>query len=360
MAIDFRSDQVQTNKIIVTGSNPQKTLLIYGIDADDSPPNQGNIDPSVFDTTVIGSDVFMFVSGVIGGKDGPDPGITVIGGDLHISGNLTIDGTGGGGSSGPWTELNSTNISTTSSVAHGFLTTTIGVNSHAEGYNTQAIGNYSHAEGYNSVAIGTGSLAVGLGTIAYGIVDGSALPTSSQAAFGKYNIDSNEESLFVVGDGLDSFNRHDILRVNSGSVQVTGSLFVNGIAITGAGALPQMQRVNLAGYNRTNLTSSVVIGYGYFNPTDYTGLTSIEFSALGMNMAGVSGGLDLYDQSTSTIIAQLTWSGNGTLTTGSYQYSSFSIPAAATPYEIHLSQSGAVNGGSNYSMVGFVNFNLRW
>ena len=121
-----------------------------------------------------------------------------------------------------------------------------------------------------------------------------------------------------------------------------------------------MQRVNLAGYNRTNLTSSVVIGYGYFNPTDYTGLTSIEFSALGMNMAGVSGGLDLYDQSTSTIIAQLTWSGNSTLTTGSYQYSSFSIPAAATPYEIHLSQSGAVNGGSNYSMVGFVNFNLRW
>jgi len=68
MTIDFRSDQIQTNKIIVTGSTPQKTLLIYGIDADASPNNQGNIDPAVFDTTVVGSDVFLFVSGVIGGK----------------------------------------------------------------------------------------------------------------------------------------------------------------------------------------------------------------------------------------------------------------------------------------------------
>ena len=63
---DFRADQVQTNKIIVTGSNPQKTLLIYSIDADGSPANQGNIDPTVFNTSVVGSDVFLFVSGKIG------------------------------------------------------------------------------------------------------------------------------------------------------------------------------------------------------------------------------------------------------------------------------------------------------
>ena len=97
MPIDFRADQVQTNKIIVTGSTPQNTLLIYGIGADGSPPNQGIIKPSIFDTGSIGTDVFLFVSGVIGGKDGTDAGITVIGGDLHISGNLSIDGTGGGG-----------------------------------------------------------------------------------------------------------------------------------------------------------------------------------------------------------------------------------------------------------------------
>jgi hypothetical protein len=91
-SIDFRADQVQTSKIIVTGSAPEKTLLIYGIDADDSPPNQGNINPALFNTSSIGSDVFMFVSGTVGGRGGADPSIAVIGGDFHVSGNLTIDG----------------------------------------------------------------------------------------------------------------------------------------------------------------------------------------------------------------------------------------------------------------------------
>ncbi len=132
-----------------------------------------------------------------------------------------------------------TTASGPASHAEGGLTTASGGGSHAEGVFTQAVGNVSHAEGVGTIAYGTGShaqgfstvaygmasFAAGLGTIASGAVDTADYlpPTTTQAAFGKYNLDNNAESLFVVGDGLDSDNRHDILRVNSGSVQVTGS-----------------------------------------------------------------------------------------------------------------------------------------
>ena len=501
-SIDFRADQIQTSKIIVTGSTPQKTLLIYGIAADDTPANQGNIDPTVFDTGSIGSDVFLFVSGGIGARGGSDPWISAFGGDLHISGNLTVDGTIPGGPSF-FTEISLNAIETTGSVAmtylfassgaeitgslaqgaagnvasgtnshaegdtttasgyashsegqlttasgnyshtegqnttasgesshaegnnttassdashaEGFGTTASGMNSHAEGlsstasgagshaegysttasgqtshsegFTTYAIGDYSHAEGWGSEAFGTGSLAAGLFTVASGAVDGISFPpTTTQAAFGKYNLRDNVDSLFVVGDGLDDSNRHDVFRVNSGSVQVTGSLEVLG-GITGsiryveqtnttpflvAGSSinlnynnlgqweisSSIQKINVAGYNRTNLTSPTVIGLAYFNPTEYPLFSNLAFTAVGMNMAGVSGGLDLYDQNTSTLVAQLTWSGNSTLTTGSFQTTTISFPASAKSYELHFSQSGGANGGTDYSTVGFVNFVL--
>jgi hypothetical protein len=477
-SIDFRADQVQTSKIIVTGSTPQKTLLIYGIDAQDTPLNQGNIDPAKFDTTVVGTDVFLFVSGGIGARGGTDPWITAIGGDLHISGNLTVDGTSPGGSGGnnfffsntldvietsgsiklsgslplqttylsasvgveitgsfvqgaattasgdySHAQGNGTTASGTNAHAEGDGSTASGPNSHAEGYQTTAsadqthaegyqttasspnshaegagttasgkkahaegegsvasgdvshaegyystasgysshaegyysfaLGEYSHAKGYGSEAFGTGSLAVGLYTVASGAVDGASPPTTTQAAFGKYNLRDNADSLFVVGDGLDDLNRHDVLRVNSGSVQITGSLFVNGTQITSS-----IQKINIAGYNRTNYTSPTVIGLAYFDPSEYTTFSNIAFTAVGMNMAGVSGGLDLYNQNTSTLVAQLTWSGATSLTTGSFQTATFSKPITATSYELHFSQSGGANGGTDYSTVGFVNFVL--
>lgn len=440
-SIDFRADQVQTNKIIVTGSTPQKTLLIYGIDAQDTPLNQGNINTTKFNTTVVGTDVFLFVSGGIGARGGTDPWITAIGGDLHISGNLTVDGTSpGGGGINFFTEIAFEQIQTTGSVAmtylssstgaeitgsfvqgstgiasglnshaegdtttasgvashsegaftvangdyshaegsgastsglyshaegfsavtygdyshaEGFFATTYGSSSHAEGYSTIAHGHSSHAQGWGSEAYGSGSFAAGLYTVASGAIDGANPPTTTQIAFGKYNLRDNVDSLFVVGDGLDDSNRHDILRVNSGSVAITGSLFVNGTQITSS-----IQKINIAGYNRTNYISPTVIGLAYFDPSEYTTFSNIAFTAVGMNMAGVSGGLDLYNQNTSTLVAQLTWSGATSLTTGSFQTATFSKPITATSYELHFSQSGGANGGTDYSTVGFINFVL--
>jgi hypothetical protein len=112
--------------------------------------------------------------------------------------------------------------------AEGSGTITYSAYSHAEGTGSITSGEYSHAMGYQTATIGTGSLAAGLGTNSYGSIDGIDPPNIVQAAFGKYNTINNYDSLFVVGDGFTNSSRHDVLRVNSGSVQVTGSFEVTG------------------------------------------------------------------------------------------------------------------------------------
>lgn len=129
MTTDFKATQVQTNKIIVTGSfagDGSNQLLIYNYTADDSgTPNQGVIDPTKFDTTSgIGSDVFLFVSGGVATRGtGGSYGVTVMGGDLHVSGNLTVDGTypsgGGGGGNDYWQSTESDVIFNTGSIRQG-------------------------------------------------------------------------------------------------------------------------------------------------------------------------------------------------------------------------------------------------
>ena len=442
-SIDFRADQVQTSKIIVTGSTPQKTLLIYGIDADGSPANQGNIDPAKFDTTVVGTDVFLFVSGTAGGRGGAIPNISVFGGDLHISGNLTVDGTSPGGGSSFFTEIAFEQIQTTGSVAmtylssstggeitgsfvngssglvasglyahaegdgttasgaashaegqatvasgqvshaEGFASTATGQYSHAEGsatlaageaahsegYATFASGSFSHAEGYGAEAFGTGSFAAGLYTVASGAVDGLS-PSTTQAAFGKYNLRDNLDSLFVVGDGLDDSNRNDVLRVNSGSVQVTGSLIaptitgsiryvtgtvpflINGANITvnynssgqweitgsGGGGGGGTQKQFVAKYEETTSTTPVAIGQFSWIPSDYASLTTLRVRAI-MSTDGTAnhtGSLEIYN-----------------LTSGSY-VNLIDTPSVSSVFQITSStptlvtSSNLLAGGTNF------------
>ena len=197
MTTDFKATQVQTNKIIVTGSfagDGSNQLLIYNYAADDSgSPNQGQIDPTKFDTTSgIGSDVFLFVSGGVATRGtGGSYGVTVIGGDLHVSGNLTVDGTspgggGGGGGNEYWESavageifatgslvavtgslwasfLSASNgLEITGSFSHGTNTSASSTNSHAQGDSTTASGNYSHAEGSGTTASASGAHSEGV------------------------------------------------------------------------------------------------------------------------------------------------------------------------------------------------------
>ena len=114
MPIDFRASQIQTNKLISSGSTGTPTgarLLVYPHVADDgTSPNQGYINQSVFVTSSIGTDIFLYVSGGIGERNvGGAQSITCFGGDVHISGNLTVNGTspgGGGGSNFFWSPSN--------------------------------------------------------------------------------------------------------------------------------------------------------------------------------------------------------------------------------------------------------------
>ena len=105
MPIDFRASQIQTNKIISSGSTGTPTgarLVVYPHTADDgTAPNQGFINQSVFITSSIGTDIFLYVSGGIGQRNvGGAQSITCFGGDVHISGNLTVGGTSPSGGSG--------------------------------------------------------------------------------------------------------------------------------------------------------------------------------------------------------------------------------------------------------------------
>jgi hypothetical protein len=188
--------------------------------------------------------------------------------------------------------------------AEGQFTNTYGLASHAEGFFTIARGESSHAEGYGSETFGTGSFAAGLYTVASGAVDGANPPTTTQAAFGKYNLRDNVVSLFVVGDGLDDTNRHDILRVDSGSVQVTGSLFVNGVQITGGGGGGGTQKQFIAKYEETTSTSTVVIGQFSWVPSDYASLTTLRVRAI-MSTDGTAnhtGSLQIYNLTSGSYI----------------------------------------------------------
>ena len=106
MSIDFRAQNIQTEKLIVTGDpdapEQRVPLVIYPIQAQGTAPNQGDIGDTGLLEAIQGADVFMYVSGAVGGKGGSSNGITVFGGDLHISGNLSIDGTGGSSYTGPF------------------------------------------------------------------------------------------------------------------------------------------------------------------------------------------------------------------------------------------------------------------
>jgi len=115
MPIDFRASQIQTNKIIASGSTGTETgaqIVVYSHLADDgTAPNQGFINQSTFITSSIGTDIFLYVSGGIGQRNvGNAKSISCFGGDVHISGNLTVDGTypsgGGTGTNFFWSPSN--------------------------------------------------------------------------------------------------------------------------------------------------------------------------------------------------------------------------------------------------------------
>ena len=134
---------------------------------------------------------------------------------------------------GPYStaEGKDTIASGSSSHAEGLAAKADGYNSHAEGYYTIAGENASHAEGNRTTASGPYSHAEGSTVTASGIsshAEGSSTTASgawshaegqftianndAEHASGKFNV-SNEDTLFSVGDGTDSNNRHNAFEI---------------------------------------------------------------------------------------------------------------------------------------------------
>ncbi len=96
MTDNFRASQVETSQIIASGTLANGSgakMVIYPIDASGSPINHiGSINQTLFNTgSLNGTDIFLYISGAIGGKNSSGRNISVFGGDLHISGNLSLN-----------------------------------------------------------------------------------------------------------------------------------------------------------------------------------------------------------------------------------------------------------------------------
>lgn len=99
--------------------------------------------------------------------------------------------------------------------AEGSSTIALGDASHAEGSQTIASASFSHAEGQNTVARVQGSHAEGYYTVAAGLY---------QHVQGQYNQSSSAQSAFIIGNGINSANRSNLVFASGSQFQVTGSV----------------------------------------------------------------------------------------------------------------------------------------
>ena len=107
---------------------------------------------------------------------------------------------------------------------------------HAEGVATAIYGIYSHAGGNNTIALG-----------------------DSQFVIGAYNEPKNSSSAFIIGDGFNGSNRHNVLFVSKSYFEVSASsVFLQG--------LPASSELNILVYNSASgqvyYTSSTSVGGG--------------------------------------------------------------------------------------------------
>jgi hypothetical protein len=168
--------------------------------------------------------------------------------------------------------------------AEGSITKAIGNYSHAEGDNTQAKGDYSHAEGQETIASGSYSHAEGYGTIALG---------DRQHVTGQYNFVSPVQSAFIVGNGTDDGNRSNLIYAHDSTVEITGSLEVNG-GVTGSlfGTATTASYISGSVFTSTNpaLSASYALTASYVLPSPSAGL--IYYMTTNPASLTVSGGVE--------------------------------------------------------------------
>jgi len=194
----------------------------------------------------------------------------------------------------------------------------IGIYSRAEGNNSKAIGNYSHAEGVQTQAISIGAHTEGRRTLAEGIYShaeghlttasgdyshaegsGSIALGDYQLVIGQFNIANTSQSAFIIGDGTNNNNRHNVLFASASWFEVSASnTYLQG--------LPYLTSSFILTYDSSSgqvyfASSSTVGGGAAGNPAPPT--NSIQF-----NNDGAFGGSSNFTFDNSSNIATLTGS----------------------------------------------------
>lgn len=327
MSLDFRASQIQTNKIIASGSTGTETgaqIVVYSHLADDgTAPNQGYIDQTKFVTSSIGTDIFLYVSGGIGERNvGGAKSITCFGGDVHISGNLTVDGTspgGGGGTNFFWSpsgsppqiEASGSLTITGSGYFKGGLSGSLQQISPGVPYLLAGPNITIATNSLGQVSI-TGSASGGGGSSFYRleVLDYAAVNDTNSTTVGQVIFPANQFTGSLVLYGVIA----NSLSTATGSIQlfnVTSGAYVE---IGGAG----ITHLKVSGSNPTIITSVDLISASNFNSSSQA-VYELQVSSSNPGSYGFFGGFELRPSGSFTGISYVTASYFYTYTSGTWE-----------------------------------------
>ena len=137
-----------------------------------------------------GSDIFFYVSGsasrTAAAASGLGTGVSLLGGDVVVSGSVIVSGAMLQGELYDWASIVQYDIyPATGSFAHGYASTAVGNYSHAEGRSAYTGGSFSHAEGDGTWSEGESSHAEGNGAYTEG--SGSHAEGRNTSTYGNYS-----------------------------------------------------------------------------------------------------------------------------------------------------------------------------
>jgi len=289
MPIDFRASQIQTNKIIASGSTGTETgaqLVVYPYSANDgTAPNQGYIDQTIFNTGSIGTDIFLFVSGGIGDRNvGGAQSISVFGGDVYVSGNLAVEA----GFSASLQQLPS-----------GIPYLLAGPNV------TITTNSLGQVEVSSSGGGGGGSSFYRLEVLDYAAVNDTSSTTVGQVIF-----PANQFTGSIVLHGIVA----NSLSTATGSIQLYNVTSGSYVEIGG----PGITHLSVSGTNPTIITSVDLISASNFNSSSQA-IYELQVSSSNAGSYGFFGGFELRPSGSFTGITYMTSSTYYTYISGTWE-----------------------------------------